>query len=434
MHFLLAALVMVTSLLLTLFSYVHLLYTERGRFLIRGSKDNVEFFENDVEPRLKQEAEEAELTFPLLVQLDLVVLTLSVALGNLEQPLPWRSVGAAVVFLALDVVLFAQVIPTVLLTRTRGKWLLPAIGLLRVSVLAVKPLVVTSRFLHSIATLGREEKAEQEEPSPSENIEALMLAGEEEGLLETDDRKLIRSVVEFGDKTVREVMTPRPEIFAVPVQTTVSALRQMLATRRFSRIPVYEEDLDHIVGFVHVRDLFLRSDATAAQQSVRGLLRSLTFVPETKPIAELLKEMQQKTQIAIVVDEYGSVAGLVSVEDIVEEIVGEIREEHEVLDAIPQEEGAFSVPGNMDVDRLHDLFGVRVEKIGGATTVSGLVTSILGRVPSPGETLQQDGLTFQVIESNGRRVLRLLVTGPAEQSSPVIKSSQENSTDPEDHG
>ena len=434
MHFLLAALVMVNSLLLVLFSYVHLLYAERGRFLIRGSKDSVDFFENYVEPRLKQDAEEAERTFPLLVQLDLVVLTLSAALWTLGQSLQWRSMGAAVVFLVLDVELFAHVIPTVLLTRTRGKWLVPAIGLLRVSVLAVKPLVVTSQFIHSLATLGGEEGAEQEQPTPSENIEALMLAGEEEGLLETDDRKLIRSVVEFGDKTAREVMTPRPEIFAVPVETTVSELRQMLVKRRFSRIPVYEEDLDHIVGFVHVRDLFLRSDAAAAQQSLRGLLRPLTFVPETKPIAELLKEMQQKTQITIVVDEYGSVAGLVSVEDIVEEIVGEIREEHEVLDAVPQEEGAFSVPGNMDVDRLHDLFGVRVEKIGGSTTVSGLVTSILGRVPSPGETLQQDGLTFQVIESNGRRVLRLLVSGPAEKSSPVIKSSRENFTDPADHG
>ncbi|MBI3894380.1 MAG: HlyC/CorC family transporter [Acidobacteria bacterium] len=434
MSFLIATLVIVTSFFLTLFSYVHRLYTERGRFLVRGSKDNVDFFENHVEPRLKQEAEKAEIAFPLLAQLDLVLLTLCVGLWTFRQPFLWSSAAEAVIFLVLDVVLFAQGIPYVLLTRTRGKWLLPTTRLLRVCVLAISPLVIISQFLNSIIALGREEEAGQEEPSPGENIEALILAGEEEGLLEREDRKLIRSVVEFGDKTAREVMTPRPEIFAVPVQTTVNELKQKLASRRFSRIPVYEGDLDHVIGYVHVRDLFLSSDPATAQQSMRGLLRLLNFVPETKPIAELLKEMQQKTQITIVVDEYGSVAGLATVEDIVEEIVGEIREEHEVLDAIPQGEGTFSVPGNMDVDRLHDLFGVSVEKIGGATTVSGLVTSILGHVPFPGETLHQDGLTFQVIESNGRRVLRLLVSGPVEKPSPAIQSSEDHPVIPEDRG
>ncbi|MBI4458479.1 MAG: CBS domain-containing protein [Acidobacteria bacterium] len=426
MDFLLAALVIVSSLLLALFSYMHRLYTERGLFLIRGSKDNVEFFENHVEARLKLEAAEAEVTFPLLVQLDLVLLTLSATVWNLRGSWEWSAAGEAIVFLVLDVMLFAQVVPTVLITRTRGRWLLPTVGLLRVCVLAVMPLVVISRFLHSIATLGREEEVDQEEATASENIEALILAGEEEGLLEREDRKLIRSVVEFGDKTVREVMTPRPEIFAVPADTTIAELRQMLAERRFSRIPVYEQDLDHVVGFVHVRDLLV-SDA-AGEQDLRELLRPIPFVPETKPIAELLKEMQQKTQITIVVDEYGSVAGLATVEDIVEEIVGEIREEHELLDAVPQGEGVFSVPGNMDVDRLHDLFGVRVEKIAGASTVSGLVTSVLGRVPASGEILQQDGLSYRVIESNGRRVLRLLVSGPTEKSPSAMKSSSENAS------
>jgi len=431
MHLVLAFLIVVSSLLLVLYSYVNLLYSEKGRFLIRGSKDNVDFFEEQIEPALGISMEKAELTFPLLVQMDLILLVLLVASWNLLLPFGWEALLQVAVFLVLDVVLCAQAIPNILLTRTRGQWLRSCRRMLRISILAVSPLVAFSQILHSLASLGKEE-AEMEQPSPSENIEALMLAGEEEGLLEKGDRKLIQSVVEFGDKTVREVMTPRPEIVAVPAETTAGQLKQMLSKRRFSRIPVYEGDLDQIRGFVHAMDLFALSDAESSNQSVKRYVRPLLFVPETKLIADLLKELQQTTPMAIVVDEYGSVAGLVTVEDMVEEIVGEIRDEHEALDAVPQGEGAYSVPGNLDLDRLQELFGVRIEETGDAATISGLVTSALGRVPAPGEILQQDGLTFQVTEANGRRVVRLLVSGPvekapAEKPAPGI-STEENPT------
>ena len=424
MRFLMTILILVSSLLLVLYSYVSRLYSEKGRFLIRGSKDNVDAFEEQIEPQLGISMEKAELTFPLLVQIDSILLVLSVTRWNLGRPLEWDTLLQEAVFLVLDVILCGQVIPNILLTRTRGQWLVIWTPTLRASILAVSPLVAVSQFLHSLASLGKAEE-EAEAPTASENIAALMLAGEEEGLLEKEDRKLIQPVVEFGDKTVREVMTPRPEIFAVPAETTVGQLKQMLAKRRFSRIPVYEGNLDHILGFVHALDLFSLPDAEFSDQSVRKFLRPLTFVPETKAISELLKEIQQKAQIAVVVDEYGLAAGLVTVEDMVEEIVGEIRDEHEAADVIPQGEGAYSVPGNLDLDRLLDLFGVRMEETSDATTVSGLVTSTLGRVPAPGETLRIDGLTFQVTEANGRRILRLLVSGPVDGSSPVLDSSEE---------
>lgn len=418
MFILLPTLVLLLSLLLTLFSYVNRLYSEKGRFLIRGSQDNVDFFEDHVEPKLKVAREKAGFTFPLLVRVNLIVLAMVVTWGNLSAPVHWHMLVEAGVFLVLDVMLFAQVIPHVLLTRTSGKWLLSATGLLRFCVLLVFPLVAVSWFLYDIATLGKESEREGDKPSASENIEALIQAGEEEGLLEEEDRKLIRSVVEFGDKTVREVMTPRPEIFAVPAETPLSRLKQMLAKRRFSRIPIYQGDPDHVLGFIHVRDLLPLSDEALSRHTVTKFLQPVSFVPETKPVAELLKEIQQKAQIAIVVDEYGSVAGLATVEDMVEEIVGEIHEEHEARDAIPQGDRAYSVAGNMDLDRLQELFGVRVEKTGDATTVSGLVTSAMGRVPSQGEILEKDGLVFQVTESNGRRVLRLSISQPAE--SPAV--------------
>lgn len=422
MHFLIAPLIFAGSLLLVLYSYVNYLYSEKGRFLIRGSRGNVDLFEEQVEPKLAIGLDRAEMAFPLLVQMDLILLVLLTASWSLWRPLSWDALLQAAVFLVLDVLFCAQVIPGILVARTRGRWLLSCVGILRVSILLVSPLVAISRVLRHVASLGKEE--EPEPASPSENIEALMTAGEEEGLLEKEDRRLIRSVVEFGDKTVREVMTPRPEIFAIPAETTVGELKQTLAKRRFTRIPVYEGDLDQIRGFVHALDLFSLSDAEFSQQRVEKFLRPLLFVPETKPISELLREIQQKAQMAIVVDEYGLVAGLVTVEDIVEEIVGEIRDEHEALDVMPQGEGAFSVPGNMDLDRLQELFGVRLEDSGDATTVSGLLTGTLGRVPVTGEVLHKDGLTFRVTESNGRRVLRLVITGPVEKPSGVFSSSE----------
>jgi CBS domain containing-hemolysin-like protein len=423
MRILIAFLIATSNLLLALFSYVNLLYTEKGRFLIRGSKDNVDFFEEQVESRLKIGAEEAELTFPLLVQLTLIWLAVLLGAWDIGQPLQWSTVLQGGLFLVFDALFFAEVVPHVLLAVTSGKWLLPASGFLRASILFVYPLVGISQFLRHFTTLGRDDEAEVKEPTASQNIEALMLAGEEEGLLEKEDRRLIRSVVEFGDKTVREVMTPRPEIFAVPAETTLAQLKEMIATRRHSRIPVYQGNLDHILGFVHARDILLLTDKDLANGTVRKLLRPLTFVPETKSVSDLLKEIQLKTRIAIVIDEYGSVAGLVTVEDMVEEIVGEIRDEHEAQDVIPQGKRSYSVPGSMNLDRLSELFGVRIEEPGEATTVSGLVTSTMGKVPAPGETLRRDGLVFQVTESNGRRIVRLLVSAQKDHPSVAFRSS-----------
>jgi len=319
--------------------------------------------------------------------------------------------------LLLDVLVFGLVIPNILLTRTSGKWLHSWIGALRISVRMAFPLVAICQFLHHVSTLGGRSEEEGGAASQSENIEALMQAGEEEGLLEKEDRRLIQSVVEFGDTTVREVMTPRQQMVAVPAQTTLSQLRQMLATKRFTRIPVYEGDIDHMVGFVHAGDLFAVEEADLERRTVQELLRPVNFVPETKRISELLDELKQSAQIAIVVDEYGSVAGLATVEDLVEEIVGDIRDEHEMMDVRPLGDDRYSMSGSMHLDRLQELFDVRLGDSGEATTVSGLVTDTLGRVPAAGERIERDGLVFHISESNGRRVVRLVVTGPPTKSS-----------------
>ena len=434
MHIVLTLVIVLCCLLLTLYSYLSRLSTERGYFLVRGSRDNVQFYEEEIEPKLGVSAEQAAWTFPLLVQVVLVLLAVAIAAWNFGSLLRWTGLLGTAAFLLLDVIVFGQVIPNILLTLTKGTWLRAITGVVKISVMAAFPLVALSQALHHIATLGSAETEEEQEATAGENIEALIQVGEDEGLIQKEDRKLIQSVVEFGEKTVREVMTPRQQIVAVPAQTTLSQLKQMLATRRFTRIPVYDPDLDHMLGFVHGGDLFAIDEADLDRRTVKELLRPVRFVPDTKRISELLDELKEKGQIAIVVDEYGSVVGLTTVEDMVEEIVGEIRDEHEPTDVHREGEGRYSVPGGMDLDRLREWFDVELEETDSASTISGLVTEALGRVPAVGETVERDGLTFHVTDANDRRIIRLQVSGPpkkAPESAPPEDESAVQGAAPE---
>jgi len=231
---------------------------------------------------------------------------------------------------------------------------------------------------------------------------------------------LIQSVVEFGDKTVREAMTPRPEMVAVPMDTTVEQFVQLLRGKPFSRVPVYEGSVDHIKGIVHAHDVLQVADSEARTRTVGSLMRpDVVFVPESKRTSELLREMQRgNVRLAIVIDEYGGVAGLVTIEDLVEEIVGEIRDEHEThTDIVRESDKSYVVPGNMDLDLLDELFGVRMEARE-STTVAGLVSEVLGRIPEKGEVVESDGLKFEILESTDRRVERLRVTAKQPSSQP----------------
>jgi CBS domain containing-hemolysin-like protein len=255
------------------------------------------------------------------------------------------------------------------------------------------------------------------------DVEALLEAGEEEGILEENDIDLVRSAVEFGDKLVREVMTPRPEVFAVPGSTTLEQFLEALREHNFSRVPVYSGSLDNVTGIAFAHDLLQISDEEARTRTVAGIQRPAVFVPETKRGYELLREMQREKQhMRIVIDEYGGVAGVVTIEDLLEQIVGNIRDEHEE-DAEPQREpnGVWLVPGSFPVDQLADLFGEPIE-LGEeyeATTLGGLVSEIEGRIPSAGEVVMLEplGMRMEVVASTGRRVERLRVFPPAVASA-----------------
>jgi CBS domain containing-hemolysin-like protein len=406
----LAIVFVVLLFILGLVSYVERVYTERGKFLSREFEENIEAFEQHVEPRLKIGRERAALSVAVLEQLATAALAMIVAYTVFHHG-NWTAAELAQAALAmvLIVVVFNRLLPFVLFSRTRGAWLAWFSVPLRALLYLALPVTLVIGFCISVLSLTREHSEPQPE-SPSEAVDAFIEAGQEEGIIEESDRELIQSVVEFGDKTVREVMKPRPEMFAVPAETTVEKLTEMLRGRPYSRVPVFEGTIDRIIGIVHARDLLQVADTEAGTRTVRELMSTdVKFVPESKRVSDLLREMQRDNiRMEIVVDEYGAVAGLVTIEDMVEEIVGEIRDERE-KDIIRESDSSYIVPGSMDVDRLDELFGIRPEGHE-ATTVAGLVSEIAGRIPQQGEIINAEGLRFEVLQSTDRRVERLRIS------------------------
>jgi CBS domain containing-hemolysin-like protein len=323
-----------------------------------------------------------------------------------------QSFIEAFVLAWLTMMVSTYLLPQLLYRHTSGRWLLVFAPILSGLAIVVRPLTALLGFLQSLAQLGTEEKKPEEAATPAENIEALISAGAEEGIIEEEDRLLIQSVVAFGDKTVREVMTPRPNIVAISADSTLDDLRRLVINEQFSRIPVYEGSIDNIIGFVHVRDMFELEEGDRTSRSVRDLIRPIRLVPETKPVNDLLREMQRDgSHMAIVIDEYGNTAGLVTMEDMVEEIVGEIRDEHEPSHDIEQDtEGRFVVSGSFNVDHLNELVDFHPSEGIESTTVGGLVSEWMGRVPHSGESIERDGIRIEVLAGNDRRVDQVRVS------------------------
>jgi len=273
-------------------------------------------------------------------------------------------------------------------------------------------------FVETLAEISQPRESLEEGASPQEEIEALIAAGEEEGLIEEGDKRLIQSVVAFGDKRVREVMTPRPNIVGIDGSRSVEDLRRLVINEQFSRIPVYDGGIDHITGFIHIRDMFEVEYEDRDGIKVHEIQRPIVFVPETKLVTDLMREMQRDgNQIAIVVDEYGATAGLASMEDLVEEVFGEIRDEHEPgHDVVTEADGSFTVAGSFDVDHLRDLVEFSPPEDLEATTVGGLATEWFGRVPEAGEVIEREGVRMEVIASDERRVDRVRIC----RSVPVV--------------
>ena len=417
MNYAIAFLVLLLLSLLTLVSYVERVFTEAGKFLSREFQENIDSYEQLVEPRLHIGRGRVALAMAVLEQLTTAMFAMVVMYSVfLNRNSSRTEIAQSVGIVIIAIVIFNRVVPFVLFSRTKGAWLARFTFLIRILVYLAFPLTLIISFCQSVAALARE-RGEPEPEHPSEAVDAFIEAGQEEGIIEESDRDLIQSVVEFGDKTVREVMKPRPEVFAVSSDITVEYLTEMLKARPYSRIPVYSGTIDHVVGIVNSHDVLQLTDAEAKVRTVSSIMKSdVHFTPETKRVSDLLREMQRdNVRLEVVIDEYGAVAGVVTIEDMVEEIVGEIRDEHDKIEVVKESENTYVVPGNMDVDRLDDLFGLRLEDHE-ATTIGGLVSEIAGHIPHAGEVLEEEGLRFEVLESTDRKVNRVRVS-PAQPSS-----------------
>jgi putative hemolysin len=258
-----------------------------------------------------------------------------------------------------------------------------------------------------------EDGEEEEEDDDSSDLQALIDVGEAEGILEEEEGELIHSIIEFGDTRVSEVMTPRPDIVALAVTATVCEARDVILDSKYSRLPVYRDQIDNVEGIIYVRDLLQCWAEGSEDESIRPLIRTVYFVPETKPVAELLEEMQKvHVQLSIVIDEYGGVCGLVTVEDILEEIVGEIEDEdiagEELQDIVEGNEGSYEVLASTEIGKIERLFDMEIEA-DDFTTIAGLVINESGKVPAVGELLTIRGLEVEVLEADERRINRLRV-------------------------
>jgi magnesium and cobalt transporter len=282
--------------------------------------------------------------------------------------------------------------------------------LVRASHLLLYPVVRPLQALWTRIDRAHELSAEEREQEQEKEVEALITVGEREGLLEAEEGEMMRGIVDLDETMLREIMTPRTDIVGLPAETSIARARRTFLEAAHSRLPVYKGSIDNVIGVLHSQDLFQAWEEGSEGQTVDHYLRPATFVPETLSAAELLSEMRQRTHVAVVVDEYGGTAGLVTLEDLLEEIVGEIRDEHDKEEdlVIPEDGESWVINAAAHVDELESLFGLEFEGRD-FDTVGGLVISGFGRVPAKGENIDLHGLRIEVLKADPRRVHRVRV-------------------------
>jgi len=400
---------------LPVFSYLALIYRELGRMTTGRVREHLEIFEAEIEPKLRINRRSGGRTFRILGHFLLAFLVLETTRGIVYfVPGRWESFVEFCVFLTLEVVIAMHFIPDTLLYRTTGRWLLPLLPIVRAGMWVVWPARVFLEGAESLARISEHEPEKTEEQRTEEGIEALVEAAEEEGIIHPEQGDLIEQVVEFSDKRVREVMTPRPDIVAIAADATLEELHAKFVETKFSKMPVYEKSVDEIYGVVNAQELLHIADADLPRRRVRELARPALFVPETKAGSDLLREMRQKGQpMAIIIDEHGSVAGLATVEDLVEEIVGESGNDGRppAPDVVREPDGGLVMRGSMSITDVEEMLGVRFggESYETVTTIAGLLNHASGKVPAAGDEIEIGEYIFEVLEANQRKVLRLRI-------------------------
>ena len=323
------------------------------------------------------------------------------------------AVVATVAPLSLVAVLFGLFVPRSIGRKHAKQVLLLMVFPLELITWVTRPLVAVLFFLTRVVTAPFGADPREGTLISEDDIKEVIETGGEQGVLDVEERDMLHSVFALGEKKVHEVMVPRTDIVAIDVNTPPQEVLESVVSAGHSRIPVYEGSSDQIIGVLYVKDLFRRLARGDRDLTIRPFLRPAQFVPETKKVDELLREMQKdKVHIAIVVDEYGGTAGLVTIEDLVEEIVGEIRDEYDVERELilPVSDHEAVMDARVPFSEVQETFGIEWPDGGDEfDTLGGFVTHELGRLPKVGETVQRDGVTFVVESIDGRRVGRVRV-------------------------
>jgi len=354
-----------------------------------------------------------KLFIPVRVLIGMSTVLAGVLIARLSDVRDALSVVTFIVSLLAFIVVCEHLLPVLIVRRDPERALdvlLPAFHAVATILVPITSVVV------NLIDMRREREANGNgQPADAAVVAPAEKKEDGEGAIsEEEGRELLQSIVDFTETVVREVMTPRPDIIAIRVDASLQELRTLFREEQYSRIPVYRDSLDNIVGVVFVKDLVALPYGT--EPPMTTLMRTAHFVPESKRVSELLKEMQRRqTQMAIVVDEYGGTAGLVSVEDLLEEIVGEIRDEYDVESETVTDEGngTFVFSGKVSVDEVRERLNVEIEREG-FETVGGYLLSHLGRMPYVGETIEVDELAFEVIEVERRRITKVRARRRAE--------------------
>jgi putative hemolysin len=347
-----------------------------------------------------------QLFVPVRILLGVCFVLAGVLIARLSDVRDALSVVTFIVSLVAFVVVCEHLVPMLIARHDPEAVLdilLPAFAPVTRAIRPLTTILVSTIDGRKDAAAGNGGDAADEPPTAAQE------SAEEDAISEEEGRELLQSVVDFTETIVREVMTPRPDIIAISADATLQELRELFREEQYSRIPVYRENLDNIVGIVFVKDLVALPPT--AEPPMTTLMRSAFMVPESKRVSELLKEMQRRqAQMAVVVDEYGGTAGLVTVEDLLEEIVGEIRDEYDVESETVTDEGngTFVFSGKVSVDEVRDRLGVEIEREG-FETLGGYLLSHLGRMPYVGETFTIGELWFEVVEVERRRITKVRV-------------------------
>jgi len=366
-----------------------------------------------------------ELSFTLTFGIHLSIASIAILFSSIALKIyPDHFLLAAFGGMILTVVIFRQIVPLIVTQNDPSSTLLRLRIPLRILwpalALGARPLYRALRGMQRESASDRGEAVEDKDETSESELQAFLDVGEEEGIIEESEGEMIQSIIRFSARTVAEVMTPRTNIVAVEASSSIEEVRDIMIESKYSRLPVYREQIDHIEGVIYVRDLISCWKDERPAQTAIDIARSTYFVPETKQIDELLHDMQRaKAPMAIVIDEYGGLAGLVTLEDLIEEIVGEIEDEDEPeppeteVEIFDEGADATIVRGSVEVGKLERRFDIELAA-DDFTTVAGLVINQLGHLPAVGEQLDFKGLHFEVIEADERRVSRVRIRRLAE--------------------